>query len=616
MRWDQNKFPYLFLTFVLIATMPLHSQTQQFGKTRKGSTQLDLRSSGRTIADDIAKPRMSQLSLAAATLNIIPVNVPPTTALSLQGGNTLVNDPNFDNIQIFPNTRPFVHSTESETAIVKAKGNLIAAYNSSANIIVAPNPSGPGLVFVRVLIGAYSLSKDEGKTWTSAFFPPVPGSDFTFGDPALAVAPDGSVYFSQLGADADGNSTVQVNKSTDGGETWSPGIVVAIDPGSDKEWIAVGPDGVVYVTWSSFQNDGSVQLRLGISRDGGNTWASRTIFAPGTNPNPKLPQNAIQFTQPTVDQVSNRLYIPFLHFSGSNQDFIRILASDDEGAHFRFLNFNIAGAPSTSLLPITTPGDLTECGVFLPTSQEPFLGAPTANAPPPPPFIPNVRQTIHSGRAFGGSFTGLPRWRNASRMITQPAFFAHAGKFYLAWNNSNSNVLGDSNVGSKILFIRSTDAGKTWSKQIQVNPTERANLFHVLPSLTVEQETGDTDIHIAYYTQHTDAKVDVDLASSHDGGKTFPASAVRRITSTRFGLPPTNIPVPSSANPFDTTNYDRVIAQCYALGEYLAVRSVQQQIYTLWGDDRRLITQPVSKFDPISGQTHPQEDVFFQRLQQ
>jgi hypothetical protein len=97
-------------------------------------------------------------------------------------------------------------------------------------------------------------------------------------------------------------------------------------------------------------------------------------------------------------------------------------------------------------------------------------------------------------------------------------------------------------------------------------------------------------------------------------GVTFAPSATRRLTSTDFGLPPTNIPIPSKANPFDTTNYDQVIAQCYALGEYLAVRTVDEQTYAAWGDDRRPIHEPENKFDPLSDQTHPQEDVFFQSV--
>jgi len=37
-------------------------------------------------------------------------------------------------------------------------------------------------------------------------------------------------------------------------------------------------------------------------------------------------------------------------------------------------------------------------------------------------------------------------------------------------------------------------------------------------------------------------------------------------------------------------------------------------VYAGWGDTRNQITEPVNTLDPISGQTHPQEDVFFQKV--
>lgn len=37
-------------------------------------------------------------------------------------------------------------------------------------------------------------------------------------------------------------------------------------------------------------------------------------------------------------------------------------------------------------------------------------------------------------------------------------------------------------------------------------------------------------------------------------------------------------------------------------------------LFLSWGDDRNTITQPVNRLDPISGVTHPQEDVFFQAV--
>jgi hypothetical protein len=108
--------------------------------------------------------------------------------------------------------------------------------------------------------------------------------------------------------------------------------------------------------------------------------------------------------------------------------------------------------------------------------------------------------------------------------------------------------------------------------------------------------------------------VDLDMANSHDRGNTFPVNRIARVTSTSFNLPPTNIPIPSASNPFDATNYDRQIAVCYALGEYQSVITANGFVYAAWGDMRNLITEPVNALDPISGQTHSQEDVLFQAV--
>jgi len=119
-------------------------------------------------------------------------------------------------------------------------------------------------------------------------------------------------------------------------------------------------------------------------------------------------------------------------------------------------------------------------------------------------------------------------------------------------------------------------------------------------------------VHVTYYTQHANGTIDVDMANSHDGGASFPTSRTVRVSSTSSNLPPTNIPIPSASNPFATTNYDRTIQQCYALGEYQSVVTANGSVYAAWGDNRNTITEPAGS--PIAGQTHSQEDVFFQQV--
>ncbi len=179
---------------------------------------------------------------------------------------------------------------------------------------------------------------------------------------------------------------------------------------------------------------------------------------------------------------------------------------------------------------------------------------------------------------------------------------------YLTWSASTSKFFGVA-ANSNVWFVSSGDAGKTWTGAVMVNPAVDADVQHFMPALAIDQDPND--VHISYYTQHSNGTIDLDMANSHDGGATFPADRTVRVTSTSFDMPPTNIPLTNAPN-FTATNYDRQIAVCYALGEYQSVTTANGTVYVGWGDARNLITEPVNSLDPISGQTHSQQDVFFQ----
>jgi hypothetical protein len=184
------------------------------------------------------------------------------------------------------------------------------------------------------------------------------------------------------------------------------------------------------------------------------------------------------------------------------------------------------------------------------------------------------RLAISSGADQGGQF-GLPRPPLASRLTVQPAFAARNGILYMAWNKSDSPFFGDPSSHSNIMFIRSNNGGQTWTSPIQVNPT------------------GSND------TQHV-----------HDRVNTFPANRNVRVTGVASPLPPSNI----TLNTTTTTNYDRSIRPCYALGEYQSVESANGRLHVAWGDMRNTVQQPVNALDPISGLLHQQTDVFYQQV--
>jgi hypothetical protein len=586
-----ERFKVFFCILALVVAMLIAptfaQQGPDLGFVTKLGIDMDIRSGARVIHDEFG---VGTVILPEANTPV--PGVPAVPQIQLRGGNLQANDAANDFVQIFAGFRPFVRATQSEVSTAASGPNIVVTFNDSSGIHVSPNPSGPGLIVDQVLISSFSTSNDGGQTWRSGRFPPIAGGIETAGDPSVGVDRHGNFFFANLATDAAGHFAVGVNTSTDGGNTWGAGVLVQVDDGADKEWLAVGPDpGVksrdnVYVTWTSFQKE-ACELRFGRSIDGGATFTSKTIYIPTADPNPVNPQNCLTFSNPVVDQVTGTLYVPFLHFSNADQDFLQMLISTDGGDTFRFATFNIPGAPDPTVMPVTQPGELTECG-----------GG-------------NFRLTVHGAANAGPGMFGLPRYINASRMTLQPATAARDGVVYLAWSNSSSLFFGNPNGNSNILYIRSNDGGKSWTEPTTVNPPGTTDKHHVLPALAIDQDPND--VHITYYTQHSNDAIDLDMANSHDRGDSFPANRTLRVTGTSFDLPPTNIPLSNAPN-FTATNYDRQIAVCYALGEYQSVTTGNGSVYASWGDMRNLITEPVNRLNPISGQTHPQEDVFFQKV--
>ena len=109
-------------------------------------------------------------------------------------------------------------------------------------------------------------SRDGGRTWTNV---QVPGLTVetggvgaftrvdTAGDPALAFGPDGTLYYANIVFNRSSPASgIAVSVSHDAGLTWDAPVMVAFTGApnfiNDKEWVAVGPDGRVVVTWTRF----------------------------------------------------------------------------------------------------------------------------------------------------------------------------------------------------------------------------------------------------------------------------------------------------------------------------------------------------------------------------
>jgi hypothetical protein len=148
---------------------------------------------------------------------------------------------------------------------------------------------------------AVARSADGGRTWSAPVnLPGTVGSNLNTWDPALAVAPDGTVYASFMLARNSQYYPV-VDASFDHGATFpqsSPLIPPDAKNWGDRDFIAVGPAGTVYVTWdygperSSITylcaSNGSCAFATGDlnavmqkSTDGGRTWSAMSHISPG-----------------------------------------------------------------------------------------------------------------------------------------------------------------------------------------------------------------------------------------------------------------------------------------------------------------------------------------------
>jgi len=505
-------------------------------------------------------------------------------------GNVQANDPALDHIQTFPGTRPFEFATQSETSAVKNGRDITVGYNSSAGAVVQQFPQG--LFFTTLKFSAFSTSHDGGRTWSSGFIPAIDDNQapFTFGDPALAADRRGNIFYASLGVTADGaHGALILSKSSDRGSSFGKTVLVAVDDGSDKEWLAIGADPTsprrdnIYVTWTSFITNAQNQtiaseLWLARSIDGGQTFTSRRLFAPvddGRN------SSFIQFSNPVVDASSGRLYIPFLHFSDSDADNVRVLVSDDGGVTFRFLVFNVPGALDAFAFPNVTPGLLNDC-----------KGG-------------GVRNALVAGLDQGGGRFGLPNFRQATRLVSQPHAAASRGIFAFVLNSNVSPFFGDDSEGSEIRTVISRNGGVTFTVT-QVAASTAADPQHVHPAISLER--GGEKLTISFYVQQADRRLRTDVASVRIDGNRVRVKSVSALSSTSFDLTPSNVKRTATAN----TNFDRTVTTCYDIGEYQTLARSRggdddDGVFAAWGDNRRTWVGPTGSSAPGP---HAQPDVF------
>lgn len=115
---------------------------------------------------------------------------------------------------------------------------------------------------------AVYVSEDQGASWLERLVPLPSGDPGTFaGDPAVAFTPDGVLHYAAMAQSPAFGSRLFVASSPDLGATWSSPQVLFV--GMDREWLSVGPDGVLFLSWQDYPDRSHVAWSL----DSGATWS-------------------------------------------------------------------------------------------------------------------------------------------------------------------------------------------------------------------------------------------------------------------------------------------------------------------------------------------------------
>ncbi len=128
----------------------------------------------------------------------------------------------------------------------------------------------------------YSYSSDSGRTWST---PALLDSTLLPGlsrnsDPTVGVDTAGNFYIGVIAlTNTDGNGTLAIYKSTDGGVTFPIGVIMQQSGSEDKEYLttdfsSVSPHrNTLYMSWTRFTNN-DAYIKLTKSSDGGITWSN------------------------------------------------------------------------------------------------------------------------------------------------------------------------------------------------------------------------------------------------------------------------------------------------------------------------------------------------------
>ncbi|MCK4773525.1 MAG: glycosyl hydrolase, partial [Candidatus Krumholzibacteria bacterium] len=342
------------------------------------------------------------------------------------------------------------------------------ASTNPEEIVITINPANPLNLAIGANIDYYYYSLDGGQTWTEGRLSSTLG---VFGDPCVVFDADGNLYYSHLSNPPSPGTwldRIVVQKSTDGGATWSDGVGVGHNPPKqqDKEWMAVDLTdsafrNTIYMAWTEFDSldshnpADSTHIVLSRSTDGGSSW-STPIQISDEGGTARDDHTTVEGVVPAIGPNGE------VYTSWAANSLIYFDKSIDGGATF-----------GKDVIVTTQPGGwiIDIPGIFR-CNGWPVTACDVSNSP-------------------------------------------YRGHIYVSWSDQR-NGSDDTDV----FLIKSTDGGATWHSRVRVNDDTRA-AHQFFPWMTVDPVTGR--IYFVFYDRRrtTGNATDVYVAVSKDGGANF-----------------------------------------------------------------------------------------------
>lgn len=350
-------------------------------------------------------------------------------------------------------------------------GNLVVAYNDN------PYPGGPGI--------GVSYSSDGGLNWSSSQLVLPTGSTglslIDNFDPTITADDNGNVFVAHIATDGNWavgpESSLVVNRSSDGGVTWTGPLIVDIElpPVANPDpayrfndrcqiWADRNPSSPyynnIYIAWIKDRGWNSSQpwsdIYISVSTDGGASFSAAN----------------------QINNINNDL---------GNMPVPTVTANGD--LYVIWMDYNvITGGNGTMYFNKSTDGGMTWASDLI-----------INTIPLPPLWLNGGTDVLAKGAAVIRAHPSNPN------------------ELYVVYASDPDGTGPDE---ADIFFIRTVNSGVSWSNAIRINDDNTTN-DQILPWMNV---TPNGIIDIAWYDRRNDGSDlnwDVYAATSVDGGLTF-----------------------------------------------------------------------------------------------